>query len=97
MAERRISAMKNCILFKEKQHKILSNEPEKINISNIAKRDALIMELDIKKQHLMDYEQRLNFRKDCKELTYGQEGKAANCFENVDYTKYEDGKTAMVE
>ena len=95
MADRRISAMKECILLKGKEYEHLSNVLGKFNQSQVAKRDALIMELDIKKQRLMDYETRLNFRKDCKELTYGKEDKAPVFFDNIDYAKYENDEKAL--
>ena len=90
MKERRIAAMQRCVDYKFQKHRDLSKSETTFNKSQLAKRDALIMECEIKKQRAWDYESLTNFHHDCKQLSYGKAGKVKIVGEPVDYSKYED-------
>ena len=92
MKERRIAAMQRCIDYKYQIHRDLSNSETTLHKSQLAKRDALIMECEIKKQRVWDYESLINFHHDCKQLSYGKAGKMKIVGEPVDYSKYENMK-----
>lgn len=88
--ERRAAAMRQCVLYQNQLSEKLAKEPETLNKSKLAERNALIMELEIKKHRVMDYETILNFRQNCKISSWGKAGKAGALGEFVDYKSYED-------
>ena len=90
MKHRRLAAMQQCVDYKLNIHKTLSGDPATFNKSQLAKRDALIMESEIKKQRVWDYESMKNFHDSCKGNSYGKSGKYRVLGEPVDYSKYED-------
>ena len=92
MKERRVAAMQQCVDYKLQLHKNLSKNQETFNKSQLARRDALIMESEIKKQRVWDYECIKNFHENCKQLSWGKAGKFQILGEIVDYSKYEDPK-----
>ncbi|KAL5255798.1 hypothetical protein ACHWQZ_G011130 [Mnemiopsis leidyi] len=92
MKERRIAAMQKCVDYKLQICQDLSKSETTLNKSQLAKRDALIMECEIKKQRAWDYESLMNFHHDCKQLSYGKAGKMKIVGEPVDYSKYENMK-----
>ena len=90
MKERRIAEMQRCVDFKLQQHQNLLKDQATFNKSQLAKRDAMIMEIEIKKERAWDYECVTNFREQCKDLSYGKAGKMKFVGEPVDYSKYEN-------
>ena len=93
MKERRIAAMQRCVDYKLQMHQRLSAVQETFNRAQLAKRDAQIMEIEIKKERAWDYECLINFHEQCKNISYGKAGKMKIIGESgVDYSKYEDGK-----
>ena len=64
--ERQIAAMERCIAYKYSEHENLLPDSSSYRKAQLAKRDALIMEIDVQKQHVTDFEDLKNFRDICK-------------------------------
>ena len=66
MFERRMSTMAKCVNQKVTESQTLKN----VNRAKLAERDALLMELEMKKQKVDDFQQYKNFCLSCARASY---------------------------